>query len=131
MSDFVNAARTGDMARIRAMLEKGQAKPNEIERKTGMTALHAAASFKNNATSYMLLTETNVDPSIKDKQGRRAIDIAMETGDKPSFTMLYEATHAKNHLSLKDRAAGDRSTILPYKAIATHAARQTDKGQGR
>jgi len=129
MSQFIEAARQGDIARMRLLSESGEGKVDDVEKNTKLTALHVAAANKNEATTYVLLTETKADPHAKDAKGRRAIDIAMETGNKNNIQMLYEATHAKNMLSLEKRTQGDRSTILPYRTIANHAARQMGKEQ--
>jgi len=131
MSDFIKAARHGDIARMRLLVEKGEARINEAEKTSKLTALHVAAANKNEATTYVLLTETKADPHMKDAKGRRPIDIAMEIGNQNNIQMLYEATHAKNHLSLEQRTKGERATILPYRTIANHAARQVGKEQDR
>jgi len=129
MSQFIEAARQGDIARMGLLAARGEGKVDDVEKNTKLTALHVAAANKNEATTYVLLTETKADPHAKDAKGRRAIDIAMETGNKNNIQMLYEATHAKNMLSLEKRTQGDRSTILPYRTIANHAARQMGKEQ--
>jgi len=129
MSQFVEAARQGDIARLRLLSKSGKGKIDEVEKNTKLTALHVAAANKNETTTYVLLTETKADPHAKDVKGRRPIDIAIETGNKNNMMMLYEATHAKNLLSLEKRTKGERSTILPYRVIANHASRQIGKEQ--
>ena len=133
MSDFVQAAREGDIGKMRLLIESNKARINETEKGTNLTALHAAAANKNESTTYVLLTETKADPHMKDAKGRRPIDIAMETGNSNNIQMLYEATHAKNILSIDQRTKGERSTILPYRTITYHAGRQMgkDQDQGR
>ena len=131
MSDFVNAARDGDIARMRHLITVGDASVNEAERDTKLTALHAAAANLNEATTYVLLSDQKADPHLKDAQGRRALDIAVETGHEKNIQMLYEATHAKNILSIAEPAHGERSTILPYQTIEHHAQAQKDNSQGR
>lgn len=133
MSAFVQAARDGDIGKMRLLLESNKARVNDTEKGTRLTALHAAVANKNEATTYALLTETKADPHMKDAKGRRPIEIAMETGNKNNIQMLYEATHAKNMLSIEQRTSGERSTILPYRTITFHADRQMgkDQDQGR
>lgn len=129
MSEFVKAAREGDIGRIRFLLESNKARVDETEKGTKLTALHVAAANKNEATAYVLLTETKADPHLKDAKGRRPIDIAMETGNEKNIQMFYEATHAKNMLSIDQRTKGERSTILPYRTITYQAGRQIGKQQ--
>jgi len=133
MSKLVQAARAGDITKIRNLLQNNRAHIDDTEKGTKLTALHAAVANKNEATTYVLLTESKANPHTKDANGRRPIEIAMETGNKRNIQMLREATHAKTMLSLGKSAKGTASTILPQSAITFHAARSRgkDQDQGR
>lgn len=131
MSKLVQAARAGDITKIRNLLQNNRAHIDDTEKGTKLTALHAAAANKNEATTYVLLTESKANPHTKDAKGRRPIEIAVETGNKTNIQMLREATHAKTMLSLGQSAKSDASTILPQSAINFHADRANGKGQGR
>lgn len=95
MSAFVSAARKGDIQTLAAYSQRSEFNVNQIEKRTGFTALHAATAWQNKATVHWLLTKTNIDPKLKDKAGRRAIDIASENCDKTTFQLLSEATHER------------------------------------
>ena len=95
MSAFVDAARRGDLKSLQSLAKEPQFDINQTEQRTGFTALHAAAAWQNNATLHWLASETKIDPSIQDKAGRRALDIAGEGSNEKALQLLSEATHAK------------------------------------
>ncbi|MCH2038104.1 MAG: ankyrin repeat domain-containing protein [Rickettsiales bacterium] len=130
MSQMIEAARHGNIGAIRRIARNDPNAVNKPERFTGSTPLHIAVANKNEATSYVLLTETKADPTLKDAKGRRPLDIALETGNKKTAQMLFEATFAKGSLSIDPEL---KDTLLPKRAITAHAQRQADKdlGQGR
>jgi len=130
MTQIIEAARHGNIGALRRFARNDPESVNRADRVTGSTPLHIAVANKNEATSYVLLTETKADPALKDAKGRRPIDIAMETGNSKTTRMLYEATFAKSVLSIAPRPV---ATLLPRQAITQHAERQSGKGsdQGR
>lgn len=105
MNALFQAAKRGDVSQLRSLAKKDPTQINQPDKHSKFTALHVAVANKNEAMIYVLLTETKADPQLRDTKDRRAIDIAMETGSQKAIQMLYEATYAKNHISMRHRSA--------------------------
>lgn len=76
-TDLINAVRSGDMAKVSAVLATG-ADVNERDRAGQKTAMHWAAKTGNRAALEALVT-AKADPNVKDRQGRTALWSGVET----------------------------------------------------
>ncbi|KAI5393842.1 hypothetical protein KIW84_060808 [Lathyrus oleraceus] len=82
---LIFAAQKGDDIMLHELLKKGS-DPNEIDNKTGKTALHTAAS-KGSDHCAVLLLEFGADPNIKDFDGNIPLGEAI-LGNHESVTKL-------------------------------------------
>ena len=76
-TDLINAIRSGDMAKVSAVLASG-ADVNERDRAGQKTGLHWAAKTGNRAALEALIA-AKADVNIKDRQGRTALWSGVET----------------------------------------------------
>lgn len=74
--ELIRHAEAGDLEKMRAALASG-AVVNTRDRRTGITALHAAAAGGHLAAVELLLEVQGIDPSISDRFGRSALDLAL------------------------------------------------------
>ena len=95
---MLNATESGDTTVVAGLLEHG-ADPNEIHRGAGRTALHAAAEMRYNGDSTAFVTmllEAGADPTIVDRSGMTASDIARQGLDKQAKDVSPDERWHKN-----------------------------------
>jgi len=76
MNALMKAARDGDLKALKKALKDPKINPNFQDDKTGMTALHTAVVWRNNACTQELLNDNRVKSDQMDFGGRRPIDLA-------------------------------------------------------
>ncbi len=64
---------------------------NEQDPRTGMTLLHSAGAMRHLALGRLLFDqkEPKADPWIKDRWGRLAVDLALETGNQTLIDLFH------------------------------------------
>lgn len=125
MSKLVDAARRGDIRTLQELAADKETDINQTEPKTGFTALHAATVWGNTATVHWLLSTTQIDSNIRDKVGRRAIDIATSCGQQDSIISLMEATFPR--LFAFDNVQKRTNLHVPFEKIESRAADRNDE----
>lgn len=76
---------------IEAKLSHEPSLVNRQDPKTGMTLLHSAAATRNLALGKLLFDqkEPKADPWIRDRWGRLAVDLALETGNQTLIDLFH------------------------------------------
>jgi len=93
--DWIESARRGDVAAVRAWLEEGFPITYQ-DRLTGETALHAAAGSQARSVVRLLLPLWP-DFLIRDGQGRLASELAYLYGEDPALSRLLAIKEQKQH----------------------------------
>ena len=88
---------------------------------SGMTALHHAVALGRENIVQRLLEHKDIDPSLRDNQGRTALDIAHEA----NLTEIIALLPADTHQQIIEDVNGDGSiNILDVVMVATHFGKQ-------
>ncbi|OXT01635.1 hypothetical protein B7H23_01295 [Notoacmeibacter marinus] len=87
-ADIIRGAMHNDISEVRAALENGK-NINEQDRIHGLTALHHAAVRGNYSMTTYLLTQAEIDISLKDRWGRDPLDVAILTGCQPVIDQMF------------------------------------------
>ena len=93
--DWIESARRGNVAAVRAWLEEGFPITYQ-DRLTGETALHAAAGSQARSVVRLLLPLWP-DFLIRDGQGRLASELAYLYGEDPALSRLLAIKEQKQH----------------------------------
>lgn len=93
--DWIESARRGDVAAVRAWLEEGFPITHQ-DKLTGETALHAAAGSQARSVVRLLLPIWP-DFLIRDGQGRLASELAYLYGEDPALSRLLAIKEQKQH----------------------------------
>jgi hypothetical protein len=90
--DIVWAARSANMEEVKAALADEPHCINEQDSFNKMTALHWAGANRDLELAEYLFawSEHKVDPWIKDKWDRMAVDLALETGNQTLIQLFHE-----------------------------------------
>ena len=83
------AVREGGVATVRWLLSRG-ANVNAVDDHRGRTALHWAAVRGAGKVFVTYLLDQGADPTIRDRDGAKALDIAREKKRKAVESMLLE-----------------------------------------
>ena len=87
------AARSGDFRRVEALLKRGASPDSDgID---GVQRAIVAAADSGNADIVALLIREGADPSLKDGDGRTAMEVASEKGFTNIVQLLLTAEHEK------------------------------------
>jgi len=81
----------GILEKISIQLNRDPSSINRPEAGTGMTLLHKAAATRDLSLGRLLFEHKNpkADPWIKDRWGRLAVDLALETGNQTLIDLFH------------------------------------------
>ena len=110
--DWIESARRGDVAAVRAWLEEGFPITYQ-DRLTGETAMHAAAGSQARAVVRLLLPLWP-DFLIRDGQGRLASELAYLYGEDPALSRLLAIKEQKQHEAKPVKSGPLRRRVSRY-----------------
>lgn len=110
--DWIESARRGNVAAVRAFLEEGFPITYK-DRLSGETALHAAAGSQARSVVRFLLPLWP-DFLIRDGQGRLASELAYLYGEDPALARLLAIKEQKQHESKPVKSGPLRRRVSPY-----------------
>jgi ankyrin repeat protein len=121
---FLRAAKTGNKAVVKLLLETGKVDVN-LKDRDGWTPLSIAASYGNEAVVKMLLDTGKVDANVKNGEGCTQLLIAALNGNETVVKMLLDT--GKVDVNLKDgggwtplsRAASNRHETIVKMLVDT------------
>jgi hypothetical protein len=110
--DWIESARRGNVAAVRAWLEEGFPITYQ-DRLTGETAMHAAAGSQARGVVRLLLPLWP-DFLIRDGQGRLASELAYLYGEDPALSRLLAIKEQKQHDAKPVKSRPLKRRVSPY-----------------
>ncbi|MEO1242775.1 MAG: ankyrin repeat domain-containing protein [Pseudomonadota bacterium] len=97
--DIVRYARLNQYHSLYHALRKNPLRVNDIDPISLMTALHWACANRSLKSVQEILEVDEVDLWVKDKFGRTAMDIALDSGNMEIIDLLFDLMHPEKDTS--------------------------------
>lgn len=97
---FAQSEQEAILKEMARQLAHNPASINGRDASSGMTPLHEAAGTRNVSLSRFLFEQENpkVDPWIRDRWGRLAVDIAIETGNETLIELFHQQMFPEDYM---------------------------------